>query len=193
MKAASDRKTQTHERILEVAARAIRRGGYDGIGVADIMKEAGLTHGGFYAHFASRDAMLVEAMRRAGQESERHVAEQVGQRRVAGESAFAALVQTYLHDSQLTAAECSCVVAALASEMPRQHDAVLAGARERVQVLIDSVRGTLPAAAASHAPALTATMVGALQLARTLGGRAGKAMLASARQSLLNQYERAAA
>ena len=46
------RKEATHERIVEVAARAIRRSGYDGTSVADIMKEAGLTHGGFYAHFA---------------------------------------------------------------------------------------------------------------------------------------------
>jgi AcrR family transcriptional regulator len=46
------RKQLTHERIVETAARAIRRAGFQGVGVADIMKEAGLTHGGFYAHFA---------------------------------------------------------------------------------------------------------------------------------------------
>ena len=56
-----NRKETTHKRIVETAARAIRRSGYDGTGVADIMKEAGLTHGGFYAHFSSRDAMLAEA------------------------------------------------------------------------------------------------------------------------------------
>src|SRR5205814_6246780 len=62
-------KEATHERIVEAAARAIRRTGYDGTGVADIMKEAGLTHGGFYAHFASREAMLAEAADRAGSDS----------------------------------------------------------------------------------------------------------------------------
>src|SRR6266705_971898 len=62
------RKEATHERIVEVAARAIRRSGYGGTGVADIMQEAGLTHGGFYAHFASREAMLAEAADRAGAE-----------------------------------------------------------------------------------------------------------------------------
>ena len=61
-----DRKAVTHERIVETAARAIRRSGYSGTGVADIMKEAGLTHGGFYAHFDSREAMLAEAADRAG-------------------------------------------------------------------------------------------------------------------------------
>ncbi len=62
-------KEATHDRIVEAAARAIRRSGYNGTGVADIMKDAGLTHGGFYAHFASREAMLAEAADRAGSES----------------------------------------------------------------------------------------------------------------------------
>src|SRR5881392_3058213 len=64
----SGRKEVTHERIVNAAARAIRRSGYDGIGVAEIMKDAGLTHGGFYAHFASREALLAEAADRAGAE-----------------------------------------------------------------------------------------------------------------------------
>src|SRR3954467_9652441 len=55
------RKQETHERIVDVAARAIRRHGYVGVGVADLMKDAGLTHGGFYAHFDSRDALVIEA------------------------------------------------------------------------------------------------------------------------------------
>jgi TetR/AcrR family transcriptional regulator, transcriptional repressor for nem operon len=63
------RKEATHERIVQAAARAIRRSGYSGTGVADIMKDAGLTHGGFYAHFDSREAMLAEAADRAGAES----------------------------------------------------------------------------------------------------------------------------
>jgi TetR/AcrR family transcriptional repressor of nem operon len=63
---APSRKEATHERIVETAARAIRRSGYGGAGVAEIMKEAGLTHGGFYAHFDSREGMLAEAADRAG-------------------------------------------------------------------------------------------------------------------------------
>ena len=62
-------KEASHERIVTAAARAIRRSGYDGTGVADIMKEAGLTHGAFYAHFTSREAMLTEAAGRACAES----------------------------------------------------------------------------------------------------------------------------
>src|SRR2546430_16223991 len=62
-------KELTHERIVEAAARAIRRSGYDGTSVANIMKEVGLTHGGFYAHFASREAMLAEDADRSGAET----------------------------------------------------------------------------------------------------------------------------
>src|SRR3954447_2262553 len=70
MKRAGTRSKQaTHDRIVEAAARAIRRSGYNGTAVADIMKDAGLTHGGFYAHFLSREAMLAEAIDRAGSES----------------------------------------------------------------------------------------------------------------------------
>ena len=57
-RAASRSKEATHDRIVEAAARAIRRSGYNGTGVADIMKDAGLTHGGFYAHFSSREACV---------------------------------------------------------------------------------------------------------------------------------------
>src|SRR5512141_2405086 len=70
-------KDATHERIVSVAARAIRRSGYDGTGVADIMKQAGLTHGAFYAHFPSREAMLAEAAGRACAESAAAVADVV--------------------------------------------------------------------------------------------------------------------
>src|SRR3954467_11622614 len=68
-RAATRSKEATHDRIVDAAARAIRRSGYDGTGVADIMKDAGLTHGGFYAHFPSREAILAEAAARAGAET----------------------------------------------------------------------------------------------------------------------------
>src|SRR5260370_37770041 len=65
----NSRKEETHERIVDAAARAIHRHGYAGVGVADVMKEAGLTHGGFYAQFDSRHALRVEALERAGTQS----------------------------------------------------------------------------------------------------------------------------
>jgi hypothetical protein len=74
--------------------------------------------------------------------------------------------------------------------MARQDSAVLDEARQRVRALIEAVRRALPEGAdAGAAPVVTATMVGAMQLARTLGGKAGKAVLASTREALITQYE----
>src|SRR5437763_7637469 len=95
MKRATSRsKEATHDRIVEAAARAIRRSGYDGTGVADIMKDAGLTHGGFYAHFASREAMLAEAADRAGGESVAMMGRVAAT--VPPEEALQAMMQAYL-------------------------------------------------------------------------------------------------
>src|SRR6185369_5354649 len=92
----NSRKEDTHERIVEIAARAIRRHGYAGVGVADVMKEAGLTHGGFYAHFDSRDSLLVEALERAGRQSSEAVTRAAAAHAGKGVSAFRSLVETYL-------------------------------------------------------------------------------------------------
>lgn len=184
------RKEQSHERIVDVAARAIRRAGYRGIGVADIMKEAGLTHGGFYAHFDSRDALLVEAMQAASRDNRAALSQAMARRMAKGRSRFSALVLTYLHDTQLVQTETGCVVAALASEMPRQDDAVGQEARRRVTDLVEFVRSALPhGIEPEQAEVVTATMVGALQLARTLGGIAGRALLAQTRQALIQKYQ----
>jgi AcrR family transcriptional regulator len=189
MKTHPSRKEQSHERIVEVAARAIRRAGYRGVGVADIMKEAGLTHGGFYAHFASRDALLVEAMQQAGRDSQITLSQAVERRVAKGHSRFAALVQAYLHDMHMERPEQGCVVAALASEMTRQDDAVREEARHRVASLVEFVRSALPAGTdPDQAEVVTATMVGALQLARTLGGTAGRALLAQTREALIHTH-----
>lgn len=184
------RKEQTHDRIVGVAARAIRRSGYHGVGVADIMKEAGLTHGGFYAHFESRDALMVEAMQRAARDAGAALAELLAAREAAGESRFKALVEGYLADEQLEDVEGGCIVAALCSEMPRLQNELREAARRRVLALVGAVRGALPDEAnAGSAEAVAATMVGAMQLARTLGDEAGRTLLARTRQTLLDEYE----
>ena len=185
------RKEITHDRIVEAAARAIRRGGYDGIGVADIMKEAGLTHGGFYAHFESRGALLAEAVERAGRDSAGRLERSVEAGRQKGASALRALVESYLSESHLFSVEAGCPVAALGSEMARQPPAVRVASADRVQALIRLVRQTLPATAApSQAVLIASAMVGALQLSRAMDDkRRAKAMLKSARVALLSQYD----
>lgn len=189
MSATASRKELTHDRILDAASRAIRRAGYGGVGLATIMKEAGLTHGGFYAHFASRDALLAEATQRAGRDTGAVLVERLRLARADGMSPFVALVNTYLADAQLENAECGCVVAALASEIPRQAEEVASAARARVLGLVELVRRTLAADVdPAQAQMVAATLVGTLQLARSLQGKAGKAWLASVRASLIQQY-----
>jgi len=188
------RKEDTHERIVAVAARSLRRNGYAGVGVADVMREAGLTHGGFYAHFGSRDALLVEALERAGRDSSAYVAAAAQQRRERGASALRALVETYLADAHLGALEQGCPVAALCSDMPRQTGEVREASTARLKALITQVRAALPAAMRGQALAVTATLVGALQVARALGDNAdGRAALAAARKSLLLAHDTPAA
>ena len=185
------RREATHERIVEVAARTLRRNGYAGVGVADVMKQAGLTHGGFYAHFESRDALLAEAIARAGRDSAAAMGQRIEASRARGESALRALVDSYLSDAHLSGTESGCVVAALSSEMPRQSPALLAPAAERVRKLIALVQRALPEGGSKEqAMVVVSTMVGSLQLARTLGANAqGKAVLAAARSALLAQYD----
>jgi len=185
------KKELSHARIVDVAARAIRRAGYHGVGVADIMKEAGLTHGGFYAHFASRDAMLVEAMQHAGQDNLASLAEAMERRVRKGATRFRALVETYLHDTHIGKTEDGCIVAAVASEMTRQENAVRDEARRRVAAMVALVQSALPGDVdEAEAQLVTATMVGALQLARTLDGKSGRNLLAKTRKELIARHDR---
>jgi TetR/AcrR family transcriptional repressor of nem operon len=191
MEIAPNRKALTHERILDTASKAIRRAGFQGVGVADIMKQAGLTHGGFYAHFASRDALLAEALAHAGQQSAERIAKSTARRAAAGASPLRALVEGYLSDAHLGGTETGCAVAALASEMPRQSADVREAAAQRVRGLVATVERALPKGAApGTASAVASQMVGALQLARALGDNAeGRALLAANRRALLAQHD----
>jgi TetR/AcrR family transcriptional regulator, transcriptional repressor for nem operon len=167
---APNRKEATHERIVEAASRAIRRSGYTGTGVADIMKDAGLTHGGFYAHFSSREALLAEAADRAGADSVATLA------RIAStaspQRALQAMLEGYLSKEHAESVEINCPVAALGSEMPRQAPEVRRAATSRIKEMIDLVARQSPdwGQPGAHERALVtvSTMVGALLLARAV-------------------------
>lgn len=191
METAPSRRQLTHDRIVDTAARALRGTGFGGIGVADIMKQAGLTHGGFYAHFASRDALLAEALQRAGEDSQERLRRTIATGEAKGLSRFRSLVEGYLSERHLKSPESGCPVAALASEMPRQTPEVREVAARRVQTLLAAVAATLPEDAPAEAAGLVASqLVGALQLARALGDNAqGRRHLATARRFLVEQYE----
>jgi TetR/AcrR family transcriptional regulator, transcriptional repressor for nem operon len=167
-------KEASHERIVDAAARAIRRSGYNGTGVADIMKEAGLTHGAFYAHFESREAMLAEAADRAGAESNALAASVTAS--VPPEQALRALMQVYLSPEHLEGIETGCPMSALGSEMPRQSPEVRSAATRRIKEMIDLVARQMPdwGQPGAHDRALltVATMVGTLTLARAVNDSA---------------------
>src|SRR5690242_15964187 len=168
--ATTSAKQATHERIVDAAARAIRRSGYHGTGVADIMKEVGLTHGGFYAHFASREAMLAEAADRAGSESVAALTQVAAT--ASPKDAIRAMARAYLSKDHVEGVETGCPVAALGSEMPRQAPKVRRAATRRIKEMIDLVarhsadtgsKGDYDAALVT-----VSTLVGALVLARAV-------------------------
>ncbi|KJK14155.1 TetR family transcriptional regulator [Burkholderiaceae bacterium 16] len=163
-------KEASHERIVAAAARAIRRSGYDGTGVADIMKEAGLTHGAFYAHFPSREAMLAEAADRACAESAAVAADVVAG--VPPGKALEAVLCAYLSKDHVEQVELGCPLAALGSETPRQAPEVRRAVTQHTKAMIDLLARQSPdwGQPGAHEQALVtiATMVGALLLARAV-------------------------
>jgi TetR/AcrR family transcriptional repressor of nem operon len=187
----ASRKQLTHDRIVETAARVLRETGFSGVGVADIMKRAGLTHGGFYAHFASREALVAEALQRAGEDSRARLDRSIKAGEAQGASRLRALVENYLSERHLKGPETGCPVAALASEIPRQAGAVRDEAGARVRSLVATVESVLPPGAPKEdAAIIAAQLVGALQIARALGDNAaGRRQLAQSRRFLVEQFD----
>jgi TetR/AcrR family transcriptional regulator, transcriptional repressor for nem operon len=163
-------KEASHERIVSVAARAIRRSGYAGTGVADIMKEAGLTHGAFYAHFPSREAMLAEAATRACAESAG--ATEAAVARVPADQAMATILRGYLSRQHLESVESGCPLAALGCETVRQAPEVRRATTQHIKKMIDLFARQSPdwGQPAAHERALLtmSALVGTLILARAV-------------------------
>jgi len=135
-----------------------------------VMKEAGLTHGGFYAHFESRDALLAAAADQAGAESIEHLSRAISAAKPGHE--LMALVDTYLSDGHVAAPEEGCAIAAAGSEVPRQQTEVRRAASRRIKDLIGLIERQFPewgrSAAHDKAMGIAATLVGALVLARAV-------------------------
>ncbi len=163
-------KAETRRRVLRVAARALRARGPDGFSVAEIMAEVGLTHGGFYAHFPSKEALIAAAVEEAFEDiRRRHL------RRTAGKTtpqALAAYIDAYLSPRHRDGLQSGCPIAALASDMPRQgplvrtaYDKGAAGLLARLEHWMPEVE---PLKRRSLAASVLAEMVGAVILARAI-------------------------
>ena len=193
MPALTGRKAVSHERILDVASRAIRREGYGGVNVTEVMRAAQLTHGGFYAHFASRDALLAEAVEQAGADIARVLREQSERLVAGGASPFRAFVEIYLSMDHVHDCDNGCPVSLLSGEMFRQAPEVAEPSRRLVVDMHARVGKALPAGAPREAAwAVTSALLGAVQLARALAGsdaKAAKAVLADTKKDLLARYD----
>lgn len=167
MRRSKEEAARTRSQAVQAAARLLRERGLQGVSVAEIMGAIGMTQGGFYRHFESREALLAEALALASAET----SEQLGRASVAAEpeGAWGALVERYLSPRHLAHPESGCPVAALASEAARESPA----AREAFTAALRQLVGTFERAAPVHGPAAreravasAATAVGAVVLAR---------------------------
>ena len=169
MKVSRQKMAEHREQILAAAANRFREHGFDGISVADLMKEAGLTHGGFYGHFSSKEELVALASLRAMSET---VAK--WEKVVDGASGdpLAALARSYLSLRHHDHPETGCLLAALGSELARQpasvRDAVTEGQQQFFALLTRIVPGQTKAARKKKAIAVLATMIGGMVLARTV-------------------------
>src|SRR5262249_50575609 len=172
MKVSREKAAANRERILEVAGKLFRENGFDGIGVADLMKSAGLTHGGFYGHFQSKDDLAAQACRRAlahSAESWAALAE------TSRGDRLGLLAKRYLSESHRDSPGQGCVLAALGPEAARQGPAVREAFTQGLQSLVDTLERTVTgrsrAARRKQALAIMAQMVGAMALARAIDDR----------------------
>jgi TetR/AcrR family transcriptional repressor of nem operon len=169
MRVTREQAALSRERIVEGASRLFRQKGLDGIGVADLMKEAGLTHGGFYGHFASKEDLMARACSSALEGS---VAkwQRLSQRHPGRE--LAAIVQSYLSTRHRDDPGAGCAIASLGSDVARQgpvvRHAFTEGLRNMVDLLGGMVAGRTAAARRKKALADYAAMVGAMVLARAV-------------------------
>jgi TetR/AcrR family transcriptional repressor of nem operon len=192
---------KTKARVVKVAAAQMRKRGPDGVGVADIMKRAGLTHGGFYAHFASKDDLIAAAVRQMFTE-----ARALFRNSTEGRDAIDGLrtyINAYVSRAHRDRPEGGCAIAALSSDIHRQGRKARAAYDEGVAGLVAKIAALLPERAGVDtrqlAVSMIAEMTGAVAAARSVfDPTLSDEILASARRSLRaragvppSQHERA--
>jgi TetR/AcrR family transcriptional repressor of nem operon len=163
-----EHKQETRQKVLKAAARAIRAEGPHKVAVAKVMARAGLTHGGFYAHFASKDELIAAAIDQMFAEARARVILETGDRPPA--AALAAYIDFYLSPAHRDARATGCPMPSLAADLPR----LTQKARERFAAGVEGLRGRLAAHLArlgrddaeTEASSMVAELVGALSLAR---------------------------
>jgi TetR/AcrR family transcriptional repressor of nem operon len=190
MRYSREHKLETHARIVKKASVRLREKGAHGIGVADLMKDAGLTHGGFYAHFDSRDALVIEAFAYAmdrGTERWRKLAEQTPP-----DKRLATIVESYLTSVHRDDPGRGCAIPTLGAEIARENPKTRKAFAAKVEQMIDMLAEQIPQvprkAARKQAVAAIATMMGTLVLARIAGnGDFSNEILGAGRDAVLDR------
>jgi TetR/AcrR family transcriptional repressor of nem operon len=182
-------KAESRERILLNASRQIRESGLESVAIADLMQSAGLTHGAFYGHFASRSALLAAALEKALRDGEKASIKAAG---VSGPLTLKSIVNGYLSPAHRDSAAGGCAVSALAAEVARADSEVAAIMREAVERFIDSTSEVIGNGPSARSVAISSwcTMVGALALSRLFQGDAlSDEILKEARAAVLDREQ----
>ncbi|MBC3919574.1 TetR/AcrR family transcriptional regulator [Undibacterium sp. CY18W] len=169
MKVSREQANENRERILNVAAQLFREHGFDGVSVVDLMKGAGLTHGGFYGNFSSKEDLIAKTCARSlGRSADRWKR----WKSESPETTLSRIVADYLSPAHRDAPGRGCALAALGSDMGRQGDAVRKtaskGAHDLIGVLAELLPGDTETEKEDQAMAAFASMVGAVMLARAV-------------------------
>ncbi|MES2220779.1 MAG: TetR/AcrR family transcriptional regulator [Acidobacteriota bacterium] len=186
-----EHKAETHQKIVKDASRRVRAEGMTGAAVSAVMRDAGLTHGGFYKHFESKDMLLLESLHQGFREmgdTLLAVAEKSNPK-----SAWKAVVERYLSPEHCEHAEYGCPLAALAPELARvdtaMRDAVVGELVQYKSRMVALMPGRRTADKECAFFAIFSTMIGAIAIARILPNRAARAkVLVSARDFLLRSF-----
>ncbi len=186
MRVSREKAAENREKIIAVASALLREKGFDGIGVADIMKAADLTHGGFYGHFESKDDLAAQACHAALATAAERWSEV---RNKAGDDAFAAMIAHYLSPRQFDGSGRGCALVALGAEAPRQAKSVRGVFRDGLLRLVDVLMAAIPGTKAARrrkALAVMAQLVGAGVLARAVNdGALAEEILDATKRDLL--------
>lgn len=187
MRYSDDHSEKTKNRVVKIAAAQMRKRGPDNVGVADVMSRAGLTHGGFYAHFNSKDDLIATAVDRMFEESRARFREWTEGK--SQPDALRAYINAYVSKAHRDKPETGCAIAALSSDIGRQgskaraaYDAGIVGLARAIETLLPVEE---PLKRRALALSMLAEMTGAVAAARAVSDPAlSEEILASARRSL---------
>jgi len=192
MRYSASHKQTTHERLLKLAAREIRARGTEGVSVAGVMARAGLTHGGFYAHFASREAMIDAAVETMFADMRRRFdwANEAG---LSADKRMLRYIDFYLSQEHRDHRESGCPLPSLPNDLARDDGQARRIFGEGLAALTQRMAGLLAELGEADAPtaatALVAELVGAVALARAVDDRAqSDAILARTRAAIARRY-----